>query len=169
MVVNCSGNLCSPPCKTCGRTLVSGNICLYTNTSISARTWTLFNGWHFTAFHQWLTRPFRSTRNSSWSMRLRKAFDTRPRPTLHMYVLVSVYNCGVIKICRTFNFVYFMGSAMHKFKIPTKYLFTSVILHMIWNPQIQVSTNMPYVTKPQNFMQLFLKIFHSIKLISPNT
>jgi len=31
--------------------------------------------------------------------------------------------CNIIFICWTFNFVNFLGRAMHKVKIPTKYLF----------------------------------------------
>jgi len=44
--------------------------------------------------------------------------------------------CEIIYIHWTFNFMYFMGRAMHKCKIPTKYLFTLVILHIVWNPRI---------------------------------
>jgi len=45
--------------------------------------------------------------------------------------------------------------AIHEFKISTKYLFSlKVILriHIIWNPQIQVSTNMSNVVKPWDFV-----------------
>jgi len=33
----------------------------------------------------------------------------------------------------TFYFVYFVGRTIHKFKIPMKYLFTLVIICVIWN------------------------------------
>jgi len=49
-----------------------------------------------------------------------------------------LYYCEIINIRWTF-FVFFVGSAIHKFKIPLKYLFTLVILHIIWNPWIQAS------------------------------
>ena len=38
--------------------------------------------------------------------------------------------------CSTFNFMFFVGRTMHKFKIPMKYLFTSVINNKILNPRI---------------------------------
>jgi len=38
--------------------------------------------------------------------------------------------CEIIYIRWTFNFVYFVGIAIHKFKTPTKYLFILVILHI---------------------------------------
>ena len=39
--------------------------------------------------------------------------------------------CEIIVIWWTFNYVFFEGRAIHKFKTPTKYLFTSVILRII--------------------------------------
>jgi len=57
-----------------------------------------------------------------------------------------------IFICWTFNFIYFIGRTIHKFKIPTKYLFTEVVFKIIWNPQIQVSTSMSIVVKPRNLV-----------------
>jgi len=63
-------------------------------------------------------------------------------------------------ICWPFNFLVFICRAINKFKIPTKYLFPLVILHIIWNPQIQVSTN--HRIKPRNFVHMKLKWFHSI-------
>jgi len=41
----------------------------------------------------------------------------------------------------------------------TKLLFTLVILHLVWNPQIQMSTNMSNVVKPRNFMPTKLNDF----------
>jgi len=42
--------------------------------------------------------------------------------------------CEIIYFRWTFNFI---GRAIHEFKIPMKYLFTSVILRIIWNSQIK--------------------------------
>jgi len=66
--------------------------------------------------------------------------------------------CEIISMPWTFNFVLFVGMAIYEFKIPTKYLFTSVIniLRIIKNPQIQVSMNMSIVVKPQNFVPMKL-------------
>ena len=57
----------------------------------------------------------------------------------------------IIFIRWTFNFVYFVGRAIHKFKILTKYSFTLVLFSIIWNHRIQLSTNMSIINKPQNF------------------
>jgi len=65
----------------------------------------------------------------------------------------------MINIRWTFNLVYFVDRAIHEFKIPTKNLYTWVILHIIWNPQIQVFTNMFNVDKPWNFMPMKLNNF----------
>jgi len=62
----------------------------------------------------------------------------------------NINYCEIINICWTFNFVDFMCRAYHKFKIPMKYLFTLVIVHVSWKPWIQVSTNMSNVIKPWN-------------------
>ena len=64
---------------------------------------------------------------------------------------VSFEICKNIFICWTFNFVFFMVRAIHK--LP-KYLFIFVILHIIWNPRIQVSTNMSIMVKPQNYVAM---------------
>jgi len=45
------------------------------------------------------------------------------------------------------HFISWVGQSIHKFKIPKKYLFTWVILNIIWNPWIQVSTNMSIIVK----------------------
>ena len=58
-----------------------------------------------------------------------------------------------------FNFVYFVGRTHFKFKIPTKKLFTLVVLHIICNPPIQVSTNMSSIVKPRNVMPTKLNDF----------
>jgi len=52
-----------------------------------------------------------------------------------------------------------MGRAIHELKIPTKYLFTLIILHIILNPRIEVSTNMSNVVKPQGFVSTKLNDF----------
>jgi len=43
-------------------------------------------------------------------------------------------------------------------KDPYKILIHLVILHIMWNPQIQVSTNMFNVVKPGNFVPTILKV-----------
>ena len=48
--------------------------------------------------------------------------------------------------------MYLKGKAIHEFKIPTKYLYTLVILHIIWNPWIYEFTYMSNFVKPLNFM-----------------
>jgi len=67
----------------------------------------------------------------------------------------------IIYIRSTFNCVNFVCRSIHKYKIPMKYLFTFklVILHIIWNPRIQVSTNMSNVVKPRNFVPTKLNDF----------
>jgi len=67
--------------------------------------------------------------------------------------------CEIIYFHWTFNFVYLVGRAIHEFKIPTKLLFTLDLLHLVWNPQIQVSTNVSNVVKPQNFVPTKLNDF----------
>ena len=42
-----------------------------------------------------------------------------------------------------------MHVAIHKIKIPTKYLFTLVMLQIIWNPQNQVSMNTSIIIKKE--------------------
>ena len=64
-----------------------------------------------------------------------------------------------IYISWTFILVHFVSRAIYDFKIPTKFLFTLIILHIISNPQIQVSTNMSNVVKPQNFVPTKLNDF----------
>ena len=67
--------------------------------------------------------------------------------------------CEIINFYWTFNFVYFLGRAIHELKIPRKYLFTLVILQIIWNPRIQVSTNMTNVIKSKKFKPTNLNDF----------
>jgi len=55
--------------------------------------------------------------------------------------------------------VYFVGRTIQDFNILLKYLFSFVFLWMIWNPQIQVSTNMSIVVKPWNFVPTKLNDF----------
>jgi len=55
--------------------------------------------------------------------------------------------------------MFFVGRAIFDFKIPTKYLFTLVILHIIRNPQIKVSMNMSIVVKQRNFLPMKLNDF----------
>ena len=45
-------------------------------------------------------------------------------------VCIHVY-CEIIFICWTINFVFFVGSAIHKFKIPVELLFIPVNLRII--------------------------------------
>ena len=45
--------------------------------------------------------------------------------------LQFIIYCEIIVIWWTCNYVFFVGRAIHKFKTPTKYLFTSVILRII--------------------------------------
>jgi len=56
----------------------------------------------------------------------------------------------IIFICWTVNFMFFMGCTIHIFKIPMKFLFTLVILCIIYNPWNQVSMNIPIVVKPRS-------------------
>jgi len=58
--------------------------------------------------------------------------------------------CEIIYIGWTFNFASFVGWTINEFKIPPKYLFTLIILHIISNPQIQVFTNISISVKPTN-------------------
>jgi len=53
-----------------------------------------------------------------------------------------------------------MGRAIHKFKTAMKYMyFILVILQIIWNPQIQGSTNTSNVIKARNFVPTKLNDF----------
>jgi len=52
--------------------------------------------------------------------------------------------------CWTFNFVYIVGGAMHKLKIPIKHLFTLVILHIIGNPRSCPSSSNHVISCPWN-------------------
>ena len=71
-----------------------------------------------------------------------------------MYLLANY--CEIIFIRSTSNFeFFFMGRAIHEFKIPTKYVVTLVIWRIIRNRRIQVSI----VTKPQKFMPTKLNDF----------
>ena len=70
--------------------------------------------------------------------------------------------CEIIWFCWTLNFVYFMGMVNHEFK---KYLFILVLLHILWNPQIQVSTYMSNVVKPWNFVPTKLNDFTVFNLL----
>jgi len=67
--------------------------------------------------------------------------------------------CEIIFIHWTFNFVYFVGWAIHHFKIPLKYFFNLVILGIIGNPRIKVFTNMSIIIKPRNFDPMKLNDF----------
>jgi len=73
------------------------------------------------------------------------------------YVILLIFMCTIyceILFCLTFNFVFFVRRAIHKFEISTKYLFTLVILCKILNSQNQVPTNILIVVKPRNFVPL---------------
>jgi len=68
----------------------------------------------------------------------------------------------IIFIRWTFNFVFFMGSAIHKFKFSPKRELTLVILRIIWNPQIQVSTNMPSLMVSWNFVPMNIEMISQL-------
>jgi len=56
--------------------------------------------------------------------------------------------------------VFLVHMAIHKFKIPTNVLFKyKVMMHIIWNPKIQMSMNMSIVIKPWNFVPMKLNAF----------
>jgi len=77
-----------------------------------------------------------------------------------MYVQIDMFNYSeIIFIHWTFNFVYLVGRTIHELKIPMKYLFTLVIFNIIWNPQIEVFTNMSIIVKPQNLVPMKLNDF----------
>ena len=61
--------------------------------------------------------------------------DMVPKPCFEaltkLYEVFTVNYCEIYFIRWIFNFVFFMGRAIHEFKIPTKYLFTFVILCII--------------------------------------
>jgi len=79
---------------------------------------------------------------------------------------VTAY-CETIRICWTYNFVFFVGKTIHEFMIRTKYLFTLVILQIIWNSWIQVSTNMSNGINPRIFVPKILNSFTVyIKLVA---
>ena len=71
----------------------------------------------------------------------------------------NVVYCETIYIRWTFNFVYFVGMAIHELRFRTKYIFTLVILHIILNPQSLMSKNMSTVVKPRNFVPTKLNDF----------
>jgi len=75
--------------------------------------------------------------------------------TTHCKNTITCY-CEIIFIRWTFNSMFFVGRAIHEFKIPPKYIFTLVILRVVLflNPRIQESTNMSIVIKPWNFMPM---------------
>jgi len=54
--------------------------------------------------------------------------------------------------------VFLVHIAIHKLKIP-KTKFKLVMMHIIWNPKIQVSMNMSIVIKPWNFVPMKLNAF----------
>ena len=68
----------------------------------------------------------------------------------------EVTYCQVIFIYWTLTFV---GRTIYKFNVTIKYLFTSVILNIIWNPRIQVSINMSIIINPRNFAPTKLNDF----------
>jgi len=76
-----------------------------------------------------------------------------------MHSLASFYYYEISLNRWTFNFIFFVGKDIHEFKIPTKYLFTFVILHIVWNPQIQVSTKIAMVVKTRTFVSKKLNDF----------
>ena len=55
--------------------------------------------------------------------------------------------------------MHFVNSAIHLFKIPTKYFKGNFILSKIENPLIQLSTNMSIVFKPRSFVLMNLNDF----------
>jgi len=73
-------------------------------------------------------------------------------------------NCEIICFLWTFNFEYSVGRAIHQFKIPTKYLFNLVILHIIWNQRMYVSTKISKVVKPRYLMPSKFIYFHNVFL-----
>jgi len=68
--------------------------------------------------------------------------------TLYLSTTNCLY-CEIIFSCWTCSLVYFMGRTIQEFKIQMKYFFTLVIFNIIWNPWMQVSTNMSNVVKPR--------------------
>ena len=74
--------------------------------------------------------------------------------------------CEIIFIRWTFNFMFFVGRAIHEFKIPLKYFFTLFAWHIIWNPQTQVST---IVIKPRNCVPIKMKDFTVNKFTFPSS
>jgi len=65
--------------------------------------------------------------------------------------------------CWRFNSVFFVGRVIHEFKILTKYLFTLVILHQIWNPQNNSSVHEHiYHLQTMKFHAHEIEWFHSL-------
>jgi len=79
--------------------------------------------------------------------------------TCHLNSLHRNMYCEIIFIRQKFNFVFFESRKIHKFKIPTKYLFTKVIMHTIWN---QVSTNTVHCRQTKKFRAHAIKWIHSM-------
>ena len=65
----------------------------------------------------------------------------------------------IIYICCTFNFVYFIGSAIYEFKTPTEYFKGHLFLSKTKKTQIWFSTNISIVVKPRNFVPMILNDF----------
>ena len=76
------------------------------------------------------------------------SIGTCTKCTLYLSTTNCLY-CEIIFICWTCSLVYFMGRTIQEFKIQMKYLFILVIFNIIWNPWMQVSTNMSNVVKPR--------------------
>ena len=74
--------------------------------------------------------------------------------------------CEIIYFPRRFNFVYFVGRAIHEFKIPTKYLFILVILHVIWNRQLPSVHEYVQCHQTTTFLAHEIKCFHCITFAS---
>jgi len=58
--------------------------------------------------------------------------------------------CEIIFICWTFNFLYFVGRTVNKFKRPMKFL-SNYFCVLFENPRIQVTKNMSIIVKPKWF------------------
>jgi len=81
--------------------------------------------------------------------------------------LYKLIHSEIIYYHWTFNFVCFVGRAIHEFQIPTKYWFTLVILIMILDPRIQVPSAMSIIIKPRNLVPMNLNDCTIPHLFSP--
>jgi len=66
---------------------------------------------------------------------------------IHVYYTSFIF-CEIIYIRWTFNFVYFVGRAIHEFKIRTKYLFIIIIIILLYI--IVYYSNIAYNLKSKN-------------------